>query len=747
MATTAEARGALVLGVDIGGTFTDLVLVDEAAGRVWVGKELTTPRDPAVAVLSGLARLAQASGRPAAGLARVIHATTLITNAIIERKGARTGLVTTRGFRDVLEIGRESKYDIYDLFLPLPAPLVPRERRHEVTERLDADGTVLTPIDVQDVVRAGEALVAAATEAVAVCFLHSFVNPEHERAAAAELTRRWPALAVTCSSAVAPEIREFERTSTTVANAYVLPLAGRYLGRLEQQLGSAGFHGRLDLMLSSGGIASLAVARETPVQLLESGPAAGALIGAFFGRLTGHEHLLTLDMGGTTAKLCLVDGGQPAITYSFEAARERRFKRGSGLPIRIPSLELIEIGAGGGSIARVDDLGLMKVGPDSAGAEPGPACYGRGGTDPTVTDAALVLGYLDPAFFLGGAMPLSTEAAHAVIAPVASKLGASPVETAWGIHDIVCEQMASAARIHVAEKGKDPRRYALLATGGAAPGHACRVAAKLGLSRVICPPGAGVASTFGLLVAPPKVDRQTSWVTRLDEIDWARLESLWTVMADDAVRELEAVGVARGDVVFERRADMRYVGQGFEIAVRLPAGPWGPDDAVPLRTCFDTAYLDAYARLIPGAPVEALTWRLTALGPMPAPTFLASDPDGAPMRGAERAAPHGTASRPRGAAPPPTSPGLEDASEPSMVTAGGGPAAEAALKGQRQAYFPESGGFTDVDVYDRYGLLPGAEFHGPAIVEERESTVVVVPGAVARVDQHGSLIVELGGHR
>jgi N-methylhydantoinase A len=750
MATTAEERGALVLGVDIGGTFTDLVLVDEAAGRVWVCKELTTPRDPAVAVLSGLARLAEASSRPAAGLARVIHATTLITNAIIERKGACVGLLTTRGFRDVLEIGRESKYDIYDLFLPLPAPLVPRERRHEVTERLDVDGTVLTPIDVEDVVRAGETLVAAGAEAIAVSFLHAFVNAAHERAAAAEITRRWPALAVTCSSAVAPEIREFERTSTTVANAYVLPLAGRYLGRLEQELASAGFRGRLDLMLSSGGIASVAAARETPVQLIESGPAAGALIAAFFGRLTGHEHLLALDMGGTTAKLCLVDGGQPAITYSFEAARERRFRRGSGLPIRIPSVELVEIGAGGGSIARVDALGLMKVGPDSAGAEPGPACYGRGGKDPTVTDAALVLGYLDPAFFLGGAMPLHTEAAHAVVAAVASKLGAAPVETAWAIHDIVCEQMASAARIHVAEKGKDPRRYALLATGGAAPGHACRVAAKLGLSRVICPPGAGVASTFGLLVAPPKVDRQASWVTRLDEIDWTRLESLWSAMADDAVRELEAVGVARRDVRFQRRADLRYVGQGFEIVVRLPAGPWGPDDAARLRDCFDTAYRDAYARLIPGAPVEALTWRLTALGPMPAPTFLADD-EGAAVRAAERAAmpddrAPAASRRPRGA-PPPASPGLEDASEPSMVTAGGGPAAEAALKGQRRAYFPESGGFTDVDVYDRYGLLPGAEFRGPAIVEERESTVVVVPGAVARVDQHGSLIIELGGRR
>ena len=686
---------ALVLGVDIGGTFTDLVLVDEAAGHVFIGKELTTPRDPAAAVLTGLTRLAATSGRSPSEVTRVIHATTLITNAIIERKGAPTGLITTRGFRDVLEIGREAKYDIYDMFLPLPPPLVPRARRHEATERLDVDGSVLTPLAIRDVVAAGKALVADGVEAVAVCFLYAHVNPEHERAAADELRRRWPALTVTCSSDVAPEIREYERTSTTVANAYVQPLASRYLARLSDGLARAGARGQLHLMLSSGGIASVDVARACPIQLLESGPAAGALIGAFFGRLAGAPHLLALDMGGTTAKLCLVDDGQPAITYSFEAARERRFKRGSGLPIRIASVELLEVGAGGGSIARVDELGLMKVGPDSAGAEPGPACYGRGGIEPTVTDAALVLGYLDPAFFLGGAMPLHVDAARHAIERVAGRLGADPVRTAWGIHDIVCEQMAAAARIHVAEKGRDPRRYALLATGGAAPGHACRVAAKLGLSRVICPPGAGVASTFGLLVAPPKVDLVASYVTRLDELDLPRLEKLYDAMAADAIARLAAVGVAAHDVVLERRADMRYVGQGFEIVVPLPHD--GDRDA--LRAAFDAAYLDAYARLIAGAPIEALSWRLTALGPAPPAAFLAATASG-----------HGDA-----------------------------------LKGRRPAWFAEVQAFQDVPVYDRYRLAPGATLEGPAIVEERESTVVVVPGATARVDAHGALVIDLVG--
>ena len=690
---------ALVLGVDIGGTFTDLVLVDESAGRVFIGKELTTPRNPAAAVLAGLTRLAGEAGRSAAEIARVIHATTLITNAIIERKGARVGLITTRGFRDVLEIGREAKYDIYDMFLPLPPPLVPRERRFEATERLDVDGAVLAPLRTKDVSAAGQALVKDGVEAIAICFLYSYVNAEHERAAAARLTERWPDLLISCSSEVAPEIREFERTSTTVANAYVQPLASRYLARLASGLADAGTRGNLYLMLSSGGITSSEVARATPIQLLESGPAAGALIGAFFGRLTGEAHLLALDMGGTTAKLCLVDDGQPAITYSFEAARERRFKRGSGLPIRIASVELLEVGAGGGSIARIDELGLVKVGPDSAGAEPGPACYARGGTEATVTDAALVLGYLDAGFFLGGAMPLDLAAARRAIAAIATRLGVPVERAAWGIHDIVCEQMASAARIHVAEKGKDPRRYAVLATGGAAPGHACRVATKLGLTRVICPPGAGVASTFGLLVAPPKVDRVASYITRLDELDRARIEKLYDAMAAEAVAELAAVGVAASDVTFEHRADMRYVGQGFEIVVPIPAtGGFEPDA---LRSAFDAAYLDAYARLIPGAPVETLSWRLTALGPAPRPAFL----------------------RESGAT---------------------GDAA-AALKGERPAWFPEFEEARRVPVYDRYRLPSGSTLAGPAIVEERESTVVIVPGATCRVDPHGSLDILLGG--
>jgi N-methylhydantoinase A len=685
----------LVLGVDIGGTFTDVVLVDEAANRVWVGKELTTPRDPAAAVLTGLARLGEASGRAPSEIARVIHATTLITNALIERKGASTGLVTTRGFRDVLEIGREAKYDIYDMFLPLPPPLVPRERRHEVAERLDVDGTVVAPLAMRDVVAAGKGLVAGGVEAVAICFLYSYVNAEHERAAADLLRRRWPALTVTCSSDVAPEIREYERTSTTVANAYVKPLASRYLARLSDGLVAAGAGGPLHLMLSSGGIGSVDAARETPIQLLESGPAAGALIGAFFGRLSGAPHLLALDMGGTTAKLCLVDDGQPAITYSFEAARERRFKRGSGLPIRIASIELLEVGAGGGSIARVDELGLMKVGPDSAGAEPGPACYGRGGVEPTVTDAALVLGYLDPAFFLGGAMPLDADAARRAIQRVAAPLGVDPVRAAWGIHDIVCEQMAAAARIHVAEKGRDPRRYALLATGGAAPGHACRVAAKLGVARVICPPGAGVASTFGLLVAPPKVDLVASYVTRIDELDAPRLQKLYDALAADAIARLSGVGVPADRIVFERRADMRYVGQGFEIVVPLPPNA----DEGSLRAAFEAAYVDAYARLIPGAPIEALSWRLTALGPAPRAAFLSSP-----------------------------------------ATRGG-----VAPKAHRPAWFPEFDAFRDVPVHDRYALAPGETLDGPAIVEERESTVVVPPAGRCRVDAHGSLVIDLEG--
>ena len=456
------------LGIDIGGTFTDIVARGE--GRTLARKVLTTHDDPARGVEAGVAGiLADARIDPGA-VDRLVHATTLFTNTLIERTGARTGLITTRGFRDTLEIGRERKYELYDLAIAKPPPLVPRDRRLEATERVGANGEVLERLDARSLDEAMAEFVRHDVDAVAIAFLHAYANPEHERAARDRLSERFPELSFAISSEVAPEIREYERISTTVANAYLMPLAARYVGRLAQRMAARGIRCRLLLMLSSGGLTDVEEARRFPVRMLESGPAAGAIAAAWFGARAGHDDLLAFDMGGTTAKLCLVDGGEPLVTHAFEACRERRFIAGSGLPLRISALELIEIGAGGGSIARVDELGLLKVGPESAGSEPGPACYGLGGRKPTVTDADLVLGYLDPAYFAGGDMRLRSGVAADALVSLEAGSGLAGVELARGIFEVVTETMASAARVHIAERGRDPRRYVLLATGGAGPG-------------------------------------------------------------------------------------------------------------------------------------------------------------------------------------------------------------------------------------------------------------------------------------
>ena len=455
------------LGIDIGGTFTDLVALDHRSGRAAIWKEATTPDDPARGALAGLRHLFARSGIDPAAIGHVVHATTLFTNALIERKGAPTGLITTAGFADVLEIGLERKYELYDLAIEMPRPLVPRPWRREAIERLAPDGSVETPLDIGGVLSETESLVEAGVRSLAIVFLHAYANPAHERAAATAIADRFPHLPVSLSSDVSPEIREYPRASTTVANAYIRPLAEAYLDRLDSALQALGIPGRLSLMLSSGGLTPFAEAKRAPVHLLESGPAAGALAGAVFGRSAGLDRVLAFDMGGTTAKLAIVENGEPLVGWGFEAARQKRFLRGSGLPIRIAAVELIEIGAGGGSIARRGELATLQVGPDSAGAVPGPACYGNGGTEPTVTDADLALGCLDAGSFLGGAMRIDTTAAHAALAGLAVSVGLGPARLAAGIHDIVNETMAGAARVAIAERGGIPRNYALLATGGA----------------------------------------------------------------------------------------------------------------------------------------------------------------------------------------------------------------------------------------------------------------------------------------
>ncbi|MBI4012344.1 MAG: hydantoinase/oxoprolinase family protein [Candidatus Rokubacteria bacterium] len=684
------------LGIDIGGTFTDLALLD-GRGRVRFGKVLTTPADPLRGLLDGLRAVLADAGVPPSGLAHVLHGTTLITNAVIERKGARTALVTTEGFEDVLEIGREQRYDLYDLEMRMPEPVVRRRHRLGVAERTDHAGLIRRAVDEAGLGRAIRALGEAGVEAVAVCFLHAHQNPANERAAADALRRALPGVTVTTSVDVLPEIREYERASTTVLNAYVQPLARRYMGRLREGLAAAGAtRAAVHIMTSSGHLTTTEEAERVPVRLIESGPAGGCLAAVFHGRHAGIADLIAFDMGGTTAKTCLVHRGRPFTTNEFEVARVHLGKKGSGLPLRIPALDLIEIGAGGGSIAQVDTLGLLRVGPRSAGADPGPACYGRGGKEPTVTDADLLLGYLAPDRFLGGDMRLDVEAARqAVRTGVAEPLGLDVTEAAAGIHRIVNENMASAARIHVLEKGKDPRRYPLFTFGGAGPVHAHGVARLLGTSRIIVPRGAGVTAALGFLAAPIAADQVRTYLTRLDRADWSRVRALLGEMEAAAVAALRAAGVPARSIALERAADMRYAGQGFEVTAPLPAGRLDARRAEAVARAFLVTYRERYGQAARDQPLEVVSWRVRARGPVPR---VALEP--VPRRRDARAA----------------------------------------FTGRRPVYF---GRFLPTPVYDRARLGAGAVVRGPAIVEERESTLVVPPGARLAVDRRGNAAVTL----
>ena len=623
----------------------------------------------------------------------IIHGTTLVTNALIERKGARTALLTTQGFRDAVAIGTEHRYDMYDIFIEKPEPLVPRNLRYGVRERVFDDGSVVVELDEEQVRSIVAELRERGIEAVAVSFLHSFRNPVNERRACEILAEEAPEITVSLSSEVAPEIREYERTSTTIANVYVRPLVERYLRVLEERLRRLGFDGSLYIMLSNGGTASVETASNFPSRLLESGPAAGALAAAFYGQETGFSDVLSFDMGGTTAKACLIEGGEPLSSTEFEVARVYRFKKGSGLPVKTSVIEMIEIGAGGGSVARVGALGLPKVGPESAGAEPGPACYGRGGDEPTVTDADLVLGYLDPDFFLGGRMRLDREAAlKAIEERIARPLGLDPVEAAWGMHQVVNENMANASRVHAIERGKDPRAYPLFAFGGAGPVHAYRVARALGVPGFIAPLGAGATSAFGFLCAPLLFDFVRSLYSRLDELDWAQVNGALEEMEAEGRDLLHASGVA--DIRVRRLCEMRYMGQGHEVTVEVPDGQLGPGDADRLTGLYRKEYRRLYNREGPDVPLEAMTWRLEVAAPRPQ-IQLAGEQNGATSE---------------------------------------------AQKGVREIYLPEADGFKEVPVYDRYRLEPGAIFEGPAVVEERESTAILGPEGRAEIDAARNLI-------
>lgn len=690
------------IGVDVGGTFTDLVLHDPQRDLVHTGKLLTTPEDPSEAIVTGIQRLLKEMDLHASSLHSIVHGTTLVTNTVIERTGATVGLITTEGFRDVIEIGRETRYDLYDLFLEAPPTLVPRHLRREVKERLDFEGHVLAPLDEAAVAATARQMVENdGVEAVAISFLHSYRNPQHERRAAEIIRKTYPDLPLTLSSEVAPEIRELERTSTACANAYVQPLMRRYLNRLEARLAEIGFVGRLYVMLSGGGIAAVQEAKDFPIRLIESGPAAGAMAASFLAKLAGLDRVVSFDMGGTTAKMCLVEDGAPDHKFDFEAGRVRRFVKGSGLPLKVSVVDMIEIGAGGGSIARVDtSSGLMKVGPRSAGAKPGPVCYGRGGTEPTVTDADLVLGRLNPDYFLGGEMHLDLDSVRRAFKDgVARELNIPTMESALGVQRIVDETMAAATRMHLAEKGRDPRRYTLIAFGGAGPVHAYNLARLLKMQRLVVPLGAGVASALGFLVAPPATDMVRSYVARIERLDWDHVNSLFAAMTEEGSRLLSEAGAEPSTITLRPTADMRHVGQGFEISVPLPSVKLGAGNLPAIREAFFASYRERFGRVVEDSPIEALSWRLACVAP-----------------------------------------GQDIRIRPA--TAKNGTTATEAHRGTRDVLF-EGQGVLSCAVYDRYALVPGTTFNGPVLVEERESTCCIGPGARVSVDQFLNLVIDL----
>ncbi len=691
-----------ILGVDIGGTFTDVVMVNSKSREMKRFKCLTTPDEPARGALEGVdGVLAEASAKPG-GISVLMHATTLVSNALIERKGASTALISTKGFRDVLSIGREKKFDIYDLQIERPMPLVPDRLSFEVSERLAPDGSVVDALDEQSVIEVANAIRKGGAEAVAVCLLHSYMNGAHEARVRQLLQEHLGGMPVSLSSEVLPELREYERASTTAANAYVQPLIAVYLQQFVDGLKQRGVNASLFVMLSEGGMAAPDVVRRLAVRICESGPAAGAVTAASVASQRKLPRVLSFDMGGTTAKTALIHDGAPEITMDFEVARTYRFKKGSGLPLRVPVVDLIEIGAGGGSIVRIDELGLVKVGPDSVGADPGPACYGHGGEHATVTDADLVLGYLDVNSFLGGRMHLDSDAARkAIERAVAKPLGISVNEAALRIHSIVNENMASASRVQAVERGHDPAGYSMVGFGGAGPVHAFGVARCLRLRTLIIPPSAGLGSAVGLLLAPRTFRLSRTFIGSLDRLDWRRVEALFAEMAKEATVALRSAGVANSEITLHRTADMRYRGQRKELTVDLPSSGLKVDSAGALRKSFEKLYAKIYHRTHDDHPIEALAWRLIAKGP----------PISKQTRARSRTV------RTQKAKP--------QSSRPMLFAGWSRP--------------------RNCEVYTRYVLKNGYTVAGPAVIEEIESTTVIGPGGKAIIDGVGNIVVTLSG--
>ncbi len=677
---------------DIGGTFTDVVLDHD--GRLTTIKVLTTPSAPEIGLLEGLRTVLAEAGVAPAEVGQLIHGTTLATNALIERRGARTIQVATSGFRDVLEMAHENRFDQYDLGIDRAPPLIERALRWEIEERIAADGRVLKPLDRATVEALVERLAGAAVESVAVTLMHAYANPSHELEVGAAIRARLPDVAVSLSSEVSPEIREYERFATTCANAYVQPLMGRYLSALADDLARQGFGCPLFLVTSGGDLTDLATAVAYPVRLVESGPAGGAVLAARLAEAAGLEAVLAFDMGGTTAKLCLIDKGKPQTTRSFEVGRVHHNMKGSGFPVRIPAIELVEIGSGGGSMARLDALGRLLVGPQSAGSVPGPVCYGRGGAIPTVTDADVVQGKIDPSRFSGG-VGLDVAGAEAAIArDIGAGLGLDVDLAAFAIGEIVDENMAGAARVHAIESGKAVAARTMIAFGGAAPIHAARVALKLGVSTVIIPANAGVGSAVGFLAAGLAFEQARSLYMTLDAFDAPRVNAVLDDMAAGARTLLGGAGHVYDEA---RTAYMRYRGQGHEITVSLPAGPLGPDAAEDLRRAFEARYRDLFGRIIPGQPIELLTWTVRV----------------------ER----------------------REAIRPAAMAAAGRPTDAAGVARTQPVFDPVAGRRLAYAVYDRATLAPGRTLVGPCLITEAQTTTVAPSGFAVAVAPDGALVL------
>jgi N-methylhydantoinase A len=679
------------LAVDIGGTFTDVVLRG-ASGRTFVDKTLTTPESLDIGFFRAVdAVLKKADIAPAVVTDVVVHATTVVTNAVIERKGPRTALLVTEGFRDILTIRDEHRYEMFDPQIEFPEPLVPRELTFGVPERVLATGEILTPLDTAKAEAIVNTLKDKGVVSIAVSFLNAYINPVNERAMRDVIAKHTPGMYVSISSDVAPQIREYPRTSTVAMNAYTAPITGPYLEALRSGLKKRGFANDPLIMLSNGGVIGIDVAAKFPVRMVESGPAAGALAAAYYADVLGLDRLLSFDMGGTTAKACIIEDREPLVVGNFEVDRIYRFKSGSGLPILIPSVDMIEIGAGGGSIASVSDLGLLKVGPQSAGSVPGPVAYGRGGKNPTVTDADLVLGYLSADNFLGGDMKLDRAAAERQLSELAKALGTTTGEVAAGIYRVVGESMTAAARAHAVDRGIDYRGLPLFAFGGAGPVHACYVAELLESPIVIYPPLASVLSAFGTLVTPPRLDLSRGALTRLSAIDWSHADDILTQLVNDARDGLASAGCQASEITFRFGADMRYFGQQNEVTAWFDHDPRQRHDLAWIREVFESAYERLYSLRLSDVDVEIVSWRLVATGPV-----AARD------------------------------------STPELNSSMGEP------RSKRIARF--NGEDVEAPVYARRDLARDQAVSGPAIIEERETTIIILPGWRAKVDRTGCIM-------